>query len=58
MPNRVLDIVLLSVLVVVVAAVNGALVFRDAARWVARREVRRYLDEHPPLPELGPEDRR
>ncbi|MBN9621489.1 MAG: hypothetical protein J0H06_00815 [Actinobacteria bacterium] len=52
MPSRTLDFLLVLTLLVVVSVVSAGLAFRDAARWIARREVRRYLDEHPPLPEL------
>jgi len=33
----------------------AAVCFFELVTWCARRRVRRYLDEHPPLPQLGPD---
>lgn len=41
-----------------ILVVGGAYWFWRMQVVVARYAVRRYLDEHPPLPELGPEDDR
>jgi hypothetical protein len=46
-------VLLLLVAVVVSAAVVAGLIFRDLVRRQARLEVRRFLEENPPLPQLG-----